>query len=416
MACAHCQLGFVNDDFLICSGVCEKSFHGKLSCSGIKTDVARVVLKNPKHLKYVCEDCGKGRLFHVLESVKMCNDNITNVQSTVQAKLEEITALMSSFVRRVSVLETSVSDVTCIGDVSRTDDEFYHKIEGLFDRSISKITRSLEAKIIPIIDRCTHEKITNELQLLAKQHETQVGNLKFHVNQIPAMTLDLQQRLIDMDSKLCSLKEDRREKIDPPSITDIDCKIGAANDKLARELAGMEIRIKGFLNDMLPVAVDADPHVSATTTLATLNESCASFVTIDATGINEEETDDFSDSSQPIHEDEPIPQNDALQWIYVASADEDFGIQRLKNLILWNFGVDGLQLDLLSKNSDVTYKSLKVAVPSRMVPKFLDLRNWPKSYYVRKFDAAKRSVFPQGLNKSKPKRTNFVHNPLKLRN
>lgn len=64
MVCGACQLGFSNDEFLKCSGVCEKSFHGKLACSGVKVDLAKLITKN-KHVQYVCDDCRKAKLHHV---------------------------------------------------------------------------------------------------------------------------------------------------------------------------------------------------------------------------------------------------------------------------------------------------------------------------------------------------------------
>lgn len=238
-------------------------------------------------------------------------------------------------------------------------------------------------------------------------------------------------------------------------------KIYAANDKLCREMENVEIRLRSFYEktntkaisvpiDLIDVAENtdstttnmtdsvlvsddmADVIASIDSSLTLLNNSSSSFETVDEIGYVSDSVslvEEYSDSANYTNDelyvtvDEWTPNSQRLasahehtmSWVYVASADNDFCEQRLKNYVLWNFGIDNLKMDLLSRNKDATYTSFKIAVPSDSLPQFIDHKKWPKSYYVRHFDESKRANFHQGTAYKGRRKMNFVHNPVKLR-
>lgn len=105
--CSTCSNTSKSEDFVTCGGICERSFHATLKCSGLRNDYAKIVSK-VVNLSFVCDECRSARMFHVLESVRTCNTNVLLIRD----KFDNVHALLMSSTRRLSTLETSVNDVT----------------------------------------------------------------------------------------------------------------------------------------------------------------------------------------------------------------------------------------------------------------------------------------------------------------
>lgn len=154
-----------------------------------------------------------------------------------------------------------------------------------------------------------------------------------------------------------------------------------------------------------------DTHITMNDVAEVGDELCESFVTVDAVA------DEDAPESVTANVDAGLSQSSSqgFSWIYVASADEDFCLRKLKNILLWRFGNDNLRIDSLSKNDQVTYRSFKFRVPSSEVTKYLNLSTWPGSYYVRHFEESKRADFRSRDQNHSRMKSNFVHNPAKIR-
>lgn len=86
--CGSCSLELNNSDYVTCSGICERNFHGKLACSGIRNDTAKLINKH-QQVRYVCEECDQLKISHVLRAITICNDNVLNMQT----KIDDIASL-----------------------------------------------------------------------------------------------------------------------------------------------------------------------------------------------------------------------------------------------------------------------------------------------------------------------------------
>lgn len=433
MNCGTCRLEFSNDDYLKCNGVCDKYFHGKIVCSGVKADVAKLISKL-RNVHYVCDDCKKAKLFHVLESVKICNDNVMRMHTDLESKFNELSAMSSTFLSRVSCLESSVNDVTTIEDSVRLEDDLVRKMELLNERHFDRLTRQLESKMSSMI------------------HDLVLPNFEIHKLQSDKDKQDL----LGQFERLSHSFSDLNAKVDDPNLMR---SIDSLNAKLEGDMYGLQNRLEEIINqpvsclsnvakpptqtltmndivtiDIFPtnslnqdgtlnnltltdsimseiidsldeinasyVSLESSEGIDSPQDVASTDELNASFITLDATG-DATFHDDVSDNNE---------------WIYVASAEGNFCETRLRNILLWDFGLDNLRIDLLSRNVEATYMSFKVQIPSENVTTALNHKRWPKSYYVRRFENEKKSVFQPGspADHRRTKR-NFVHNPIKLR-
>lgn len=459
MACGSCKTSFA-DDFLRCMGVCERSFHATLKCSGVKADLAKTVKRND-NIHFVCSSCRRIGICDVLQAVRICNEEFSKRHNDMQEKLEELIAMSSSFLRRTSLLECSVNDAFTV-DCSRIDDDILSKFESVNSRLLSNFMAKVDLKLQgivtqsmssyhetrPTVDRANEQvndcirsmnslirKIDSSVDAKDLKLENLMENLfelRRHCDkiadtsrQVPVtMSLDpVVAALERFEERVLSVAAVPEDLSGALTNDELLMKICAANDQLRNDMELMELRTTNLLHEVLnKPSLDTPVCDTAAEMQSVLDDN--EIVSPIAVLLNGDEVFPSSDVEiglsgttslgfQPpsIHD---VPAVD-YQWIYVASADEDFCLQRLKNLMFWNFGIDDLKFDLLSRNPEVTYKSFKMAVPLHLIQSILNLKNWPKTYYVRRFDAEKKSVFRQGQVTNKQRKSNFVHNPLKLR-
>lgn len=451
MACGSCK-ATLTDDVLRCKGVCERFFHATLKCSGVKADLAKTVRRND-NIQFVCSSCRQIGICDVLQAVKICNEEFIKKHNNMQEKLDELITMSSSFLRRTSLLECSVNDAFTV-DCSRIDDDILSKLESVNSKLLNNFLARVDHKLqgivtesmssfhesLPTVDHARKQmdcvrsinsllsKIDSSVDAKDLKLENLSENLfelRRHIEKIAnttrqapvSLSLDpvvtVLERLEDRVLSLAAVPENQSGAM---SYDEILTRICAANDQLRSDMELMEIRTSTLLHEVInkpslstPVcdSVDDNEILSPTSVLLTDDDVVPSLdVELEMSG-----TPLLGLQPPPIHD---VPAVE-YQWIYVASADDDFCLQRLKNLLYWNFGIDNFKIDLLSKNPDVTYKSFKIAVPLHLIQQILNLKNWPRTYYVRRFDAEKKTVFRQGQEKDKQRKTNFVHNPLKLR-
>lgn len=485
MSCGHCSLDFNNDDFLTCGGICERSFHGRISCSGIRNDVAKSIQKHKNLIHYVCADCRKVKLCHVLDAVKICTTHVKDLD----AKFDVICDKTASSLIRVSALETSINDVSVANDTFKFDDDAFKKVEKVINESLRKFMTGFDCKLRTMMSDMNKlpEKLNvasslSKVNLLLEKLDTSIDAKDLRMENLSSTLLNLRNdcEKIVQDSDTCvnlsksfidsnvltkfndSVKVIENELVD---------NIVAANDKLIRNIEQMESKLMQFVdssNDAFrrfssvsPIVVPrpevemnqlstidesvaqpesfvtidesiasltSDEMNAFTESLAELDDLCSSFTTLDVTGFSDnsecvilsshDDDEILNNVSQQPSESLPSDNKEEYQWVYVASADQDFCLKRLRNLIYWNFGLDDLRIDKLTRKctSDVTYQSFKVSVPISCISNFLDHKNWPSSYYVRRFGMSTKSNFRPALdNDLRRRRHHFVHNPSKLR-
>lgn len=456
MACETCRLPFDNDDdALSCNGICERKFHPVLKCSGLKNDVVKIMRRKPC-IHFVCQSCSKIKMCDVMQAVKLCNDEFLLKQGQMQSKIDDLAAMSSSFLKRTSLLENSVNEVFDVGD-PKFDDDALSRIELSITKLLESFMTRMDLKLHGIVsavqdslnpcfqlDECVRSinSITRKLDSSIDARDLKLESISENMfdlrQQCESMILlqsrgSTESRSLNMDDMLSAVNaanhvlrldmESMRSQIDSlsndlcndPSFKDeLLSSVNSANDLLRVDIDSMKAQLDNLLHELCNYAF---PHASVIddgSPDAIFDDSSSSFVTVDNIAF-----DDVSVNEQPIHVDSdqnaPMTNDNNHQWIYVASADYDFSLKRLKNLLLWNFGVDDVKIDLLSHGDDVTYKSFKFAIPMRLLSAILNLKNWPETYYVRKFDTEKKAVFRQGQDNPNHRKSNFVHNPLKLR-
>lgn len=55
-SCHKCKSKIKGETGIICAGVCKKTFHEQLKCSGLDQSTINIVYTN-KNVKFICEDC-----------------------------------------------------------------------------------------------------------------------------------------------------------------------------------------------------------------------------------------------------------------------------------------------------------------------------------------------------------------------
>lgn len=232
-SCGTCSGNFLNDDFISCDGICEKSFHGTLKCCGLRNDAAKLVMKN-ESLRYVCGDCQQAKMFHVLESIRLCNNNVLSMRG----KLDEISDTTSAFMRRLSSLEHSVNDVTDYGDLSTRAD---------FD--VAAKMNEIQSQVSARIELCETRMRANMEALV--------------------------------DKNVISLKA--RNQADEDTLT----RLHSSNDKLLRDVEQIEVRLKTFVSSLVRdsfsthlTSVESSLRESSAVLISRIDEKVDSLVTI----------------------------------------------------------------------------------------------------------------------------------------
>lgn len=97
--------------------------------------------------------------------------------------------------------------------------------------------------------------------------------------------------------------------------------------------------------------------------------------------------------------------------VYVASGDEFFDKKFLERFLKNKFHLSNLPINQLSVSNQATYKSFRIDVPTERVDEVLQLRNWPKNIYVRRFEVSKKQNFQMANWKNRKIKNHAVWNP-----
>lgn len=235
--CGSCKVKFVNDDFVVCQGVCERSYHATVKCSGVKQDLLKTVVKS-RNLKYVCNECSHAKFCHILKAIQMCNENVLSMQG----KLEHVDALVSNFVGRLSVLEASVSDVTSVTGTNELEKRCDPIIEKL-DEYMEKVESGLKVDNLRLMNHLDERAIEfkTAVEVGVRQCNTHYDDLSECVNEFSEKHDKVSGEVMQLIELTSASKEEMRnltEQIEGSLSTPAACPVEHVNNEpLAWELS-----------------------------------------------------------------------------------------------------------------------------------------------------------------------------------
>lgn len=252
---------------------------------------------------------------------------------------------------------------------------------------------------------CSMKKTNDKLStVLLNQMETRMKSL--FIQHADSMKVSVTKNLDKSDKPL--FNEDK-----------ILLKISEIDEKLSSDLITMENRLKCDIGELILDKCESDLAKSTYPSLSSLSESSLldisthtniSSLTKDSE-MSSENTSDFMTSSVKTCE---FSENNC---IYIATSDLNFDKKNLDSFVTSKFGTVEFLSETLTTNVNSTYKSFKLCVSDKDIEMCLNLRNWPSSFYVRRFESRKKSIstwlcgsFGEGRREI---RKNFVYNPLR---
>ena len=427
--CGTCSTDCLTD-VLQCNGVCEPYFHATIKCSSIRNDIAKIILKHPNNVKYLCHDCNSVKSVHILKVIEICNKNVCEVDQKSEAALQSL----NKFSRRVTTLETTLDETTVDTDLVKLDNQ-----APLIDK-ISDVCNKLQMRLVEFEHQDKLSDIIKRIEAIDKDLKNKsdefMGNIQCKLESINATLSSHSDDMARIKDTVTLLNDKLDGKVDYTS-QEAEVEVDAilqydtrdddyfknipTNDSIHEPL---ELTppppIQFYYDDSLVL----DPAFSlASTPCNNTNASLDSnqdwlLYMLERhnseTELIQQRTRKvtFNDNVSTMHFSNDEEANSVLEnvWIYVATKSQHMTSLNLNDMIKENFGFYVRKIDPLSK-AGTTYKSFKILVTPDKLNSLLNLQKWPKHFYIRKFETEKKRNFLECQWKTHYKKRTVIRNP-----